>query len=233
MLGIKLSDHDVHNVPLLKTDAFGKFIPAANGFAQVGVRVGNGADGLVGTADDVIVFVSGVAGGLDINDPAAISAALAAAGLPTQLWSGGQATAPRLAEGLGSAALLHYAGHGRAGEDALSAELLLADHQTFAVSNALGSPRVPARVVLSGCETARSVATDVESLGLGQAFVVAGSSAVIAAVRPVDDQAARVLIDGLYAAGVAQGDPAAAFRAAVRGAMAQGVDVSAFRLLVP
>lgn len=80
MLGIKLSDHDVHNVPLLKTDAFGKFIPAANGFAQVGVRVGNGADGLVGTADDVIVFVSGVAGGLDINDPDAISAALAAAG---------------------------------------------------------------------------------------------------------------------------------------------------------
>ncbi|MFN8947646.1 MAG: hypothetical protein ACK5YG_08045, partial [Alphaproteobacteria bacterium] len=80
MLGIKLSDHDVHNVPLLKTDAYGKFIPAANGFAQVGVRVGNGTDGIAGTADDVIVFVSGVAGGLDINSPAAISAALAAAG---------------------------------------------------------------------------------------------------------------------------------------------------------
>ncbi|MFN9976951.1 MAG: peroxidase family protein, partial [Phycisphaerae bacterium] len=80
MLGIKLSDHDVHNVPLLKTDAYGNFIPAANGFAQVGVRVGNGTDGIAGTADDVIVFVSGVAGGLDINSPAAISAALAAAG---------------------------------------------------------------------------------------------------------------------------------------------------------
>jgi Ca2+-binding RTX toxin-like protein len=78
MLGIKLSDHDVHNVPLLKTDPYGNFIPAANGFAQVGVRVGNGADGFAGTADDVIVFVSGVAGGLDINDPVAIAAALAA-----------------------------------------------------------------------------------------------------------------------------------------------------------
>lgn len=162
-----------------------------------------------------------------------VAAALSAAGVPTQLWSGGQATAARLADGLGKASLLHYAGHGRAGLDALSAELLLADHEAFAVANALGSPRVPARVVLSGCETARSVATDVESLGLGQAFVVAGSSAVIAAVRPVDDAAARLLIDGLYAAGLAQGDPAAAFRAAVRGALAQGVDVSAFRLLVP
>jgi Ca2+-binding RTX toxin-like protein len=80
MLGVLLSDHDVHNVPLLLTDAYGRFIPGANGFAQIGVRVGNGADGIVGTADDTIVFVEGVAGGLDINDPAQVAAALAAAG---------------------------------------------------------------------------------------------------------------------------------------------------------
>jgi Ca2+-binding RTX toxin-like protein len=34
-LGINLSDFDVHNVPLLLTDQYGKFIPGANGFAQI------------------------------------------------------------------------------------------------------------------------------------------------------------------------------------------------------
>lgn len=35
MLGLILSDFDVHNVPLLATDQYGKFIPGANGFAQI------------------------------------------------------------------------------------------------------------------------------------------------------------------------------------------------------
>ncbi len=80
MLGIQLSDHDVHNVPLLLTDAYGRFIPGANGFAQVGIRTDNGTDGIANTADDVIVWVEGIPGGLDINSPAAITAALIAAG---------------------------------------------------------------------------------------------------------------------------------------------------------
>lgn len=80
LLGVLFSDHDVLNIPLVMTDAYGRFIPGANGYAQIGVRVGNGSDGLANTADDLIVFVEGVAGGLDVNSPAAISAALAAAG---------------------------------------------------------------------------------------------------------------------------------------------------------
>lgn len=35
MLGIRLDDFDVHNVPLLKTDQYGKFIPGPNGYAQM------------------------------------------------------------------------------------------------------------------------------------------------------------------------------------------------------
>ena len=35
MLGIILNDFDVHNVPLLLTDQYGKFIPGANGYAQL------------------------------------------------------------------------------------------------------------------------------------------------------------------------------------------------------
>jgi Ca2+-binding RTX toxin-like protein len=35
MLGIELSDMDVHRIPLLATDYYGNFIPGANGFAQL------------------------------------------------------------------------------------------------------------------------------------------------------------------------------------------------------
>jgi hypothetical protein len=49
MLGIILDDFDVHNVPLLLTDQYGKFIPGANGYAQVATTTG---------------FVEGTAGGL-------------------------------------------------------------------------------------------------------------------------------------------------------------------------
>ena len=52
ILGINLTDADVVNVPLLATDAYGNFIPGPNGFPQVVMK---GADGLAGTADDVLV----------------------------------------------------------------------------------------------------------------------------------------------------------------------------------
>jgi Ca2+-binding RTX toxin-like protein len=53
ILGIELTDADVGAVPLLRTDAYGNFIPGANGFAQV--VVGLGPDGIPNTADDVVV----------------------------------------------------------------------------------------------------------------------------------------------------------------------------------
>jgi len=68
MLGITLSDFDVHSVPLLVTDPYGKFIPGANGYAQVVVQVQiiNDATGtLIGTHGDPFTM-SGVSGGLDL-----------------------------------------------------------------------------------------------------------------------------------------------------------------------
>jgi len=59
LLGINLTDADVHNVPLLATDAYGNFIRGPNGMPQVVMRVGNGADGIAGTADDVTQLVEG------------------------------------------------------------------------------------------------------------------------------------------------------------------------------
>ena len=50
----------------------------------------------------------------------------------------------------------------------------------------------PARVVLSGCDAAKSEG-DAEGLGLAQAFVVAGAEEVLAPVRPVSDTLAAEL----------------------------------------
>ncbi|TAG10591.1 MAG: calcium-binding protein, partial [Rhodobacterales bacterium] len=52
-LGIQMSDIDVLNVPLLRTDPYGEFIRDDNGFAQV--VVGLGPDGIPNTADDIVV----------------------------------------------------------------------------------------------------------------------------------------------------------------------------------
>ncbi|SEE72757.1 Ca2+-binding protein, RTX toxin-related [Pseudomonas migulae] len=59
ILGIDLTDADVHNVPLLATDAYGNFIRGPSGMPQVVIRISNGADGIAGTADDVTQLVEG------------------------------------------------------------------------------------------------------------------------------------------------------------------------------
>ena len=67
MLGIKLSDFDVHSVPLLVTDPYGKFIPGDDGYAQVVVetKIINDLTGqVIGTGAPFTM--SGVAGGLDL-----------------------------------------------------------------------------------------------------------------------------------------------------------------------
>jgi hypothetical protein len=53
LLGIELSDYDAVNVPVVKVDAYGNFIPGENGFAQLVLDLG--PDGLLGTDDDVTV----------------------------------------------------------------------------------------------------------------------------------------------------------------------------------
>ena len=67
MLGILLTDSDVGKVPLLRTDAYGNFIPNAQGYAQV--VTGLGTDGIPNTADDIVI--SGTPG-----SPVALTAAV-------------------------------------------------------------------------------------------------------------------------------------------------------------
>ena len=52
VLGINLTDANFDNIPLLATDAYGNFIKGPNGFPQVVMK---GADGIAGTADDILV----------------------------------------------------------------------------------------------------------------------------------------------------------------------------------
>lgn len=59
MLGILLTDQDVGAVPLLRTDAYGNFIPNAAGFAQI--ITGVGTDGIPNTADDIVISGTSVA----------------------------------------------------------------------------------------------------------------------------------------------------------------------------
>src|SRR5690606_5801088 len=51
--GIELTDREVFNIPLLRTDLYGKFIPGENGFPQVILDIGY--DGIPNTADDITV----------------------------------------------------------------------------------------------------------------------------------------------------------------------------------
>lgn len=58
LLGIRLVDMDVHNVPLLATDRYGEFLRGPNGFAQMVVRHA-GLDGILGNADDGQALIEG------------------------------------------------------------------------------------------------------------------------------------------------------------------------------
>ena len=55
----------------------------------------------------------------------------------------------------------------------------------------------PARVVLSGCDSAKSEG-DAEGLGLAQAFVAAGSKEVLAPTRPVPDVLAAKIASRIH-----------------------------------
>jgi tetratricopeptide (TPR) repeat protein len=149
--------------------------------------------------------------------------------------AGRQATRDALLGVMGTADLLHFAGHGSFGEGVWDGELLLADEARLTIPDILASPRVPSRVVLSGCETGRTRPTPLESLGLAQAFVAAGAVAAVATVRTVDDALAAAFTEALYEARFDEVHPAQAFGAAVRTVQAADpeADVAAFRLIVP
>lgn len=155
-----------------------------------------------------------------------------------QVQSGPAATGAAVRAALERAELFHYAGHGRfAGLGGWESAMPLHEGRLL-VGDVLALRRVPAWVVLSGCETVRAAQeSPVEGLGLAQAFLAAGSHGAVAAWREVDDAHAMELMRSLYR----QGGPgsATALPEALRRAQLElrarrpDADWAAFRALTP
>jgi len=111
-----------------------------------------------------------------------------------------EASAKAVGGRLAAIDLLHYAGHGTfSGFGGWESSLLLADESELTLGDLLALGRVPAWVVLSACDTGRSSAeTPVASLGLANAFLLAGSRAVVASTRPADDRTVPAFFVELY-----------------------------------
>jgi tetratricopeptide (TPR) repeat protein len=162
----------------------------------------------------------------------------AASGWRVRVQEGTGASAQAVRAALEEASLFHYAGHGRfAGLGGWESALPLHEGQ-LTVGDVLALRRVPPWVVLSGCETARAEQdSPVESMGLAQAFLAAGSRGVVAAWRVVDDVHSMRLMGALYghtALADASELPAALRHAQLRlRAEHPSSDWAAFRALVP
>ncbi|MEQ9504166.1 MAG: CHAT domain-containing protein [Deltaproteobacteria bacterium] len=145
--------------------------------------------------------------------------------------TGQAATREAVVTALRSADYFHYAGHGRsAGTEGWESALLLAESE-LTVADVLLLGSAPRFVILSGCETAKTGAATSGGIGLAQAFLVAGSDAVIATHRSVPSASAKAYATALHQSltGTAATDIYAAHRTALD---AMGDAADAFVLLV-
>lgn len=132
----------------------------------------------------------------------AVGAAIRSWSKRWSLWQldGLDATARAVRKALPEADLFHFAGHGRfAGFSGWDSSLQLADGSRLTLADLLALRPVPSWVVLSSCDAGlSSEQARGEGVGIAQAFLLAGSRAVIAATERVEDGTARALIDELY-----------------------------------
>lgn len=137
-------------------------------------------------------------------------------GWSTEELKGGQASPRAVKARLAAAGLLHYAGHGIfSGLGGWGSSLPLAEGTQLTLGDLLAIQRVPAWVVLSGCDTGRTPdEAPVESPGLAHAFLLAGSRAVIASTRPAEDKALPAFFTELYRQWDGEQDFAAALQRA-------------------
>jgi tetratricopeptide (TPR) repeat protein len=134
------------------------------------------------------------------REAGSVDRALRDRGWTVERREGAEATRGALAEAMTRVELLHYAGHGvHAGNGGWEAALLLHEGDVLAISDILALPRVPAGVVLTGCDTATAATETVDGgMNLGRAFVLAGARWVIAADGRVEDTLAQTIGESLY-----------------------------------
>ncbi len=166
----------------------------------------------------------------------AVSARLTADGFTVTTLLGRDATVDAVLAGLeASPGILHFAGHATVGDDPWDARLELARGEALRIADLLTLPAAPALVVLAGCETGASRGAALATFGLAQAFVHAGSNAVVATTRRVDDALASAMSLALYEADPVAHGPATAFRQALTTVQREQPDADwrTFRLIVP
>ena len=146
-----------------------------------------------------------------------------------------EATRETILRRLAAVDLLHYAGHGTySGFGGWDSSLLLAQKTRLTLADLLTLNHVPAWVILSACDSGRSNETPVESLDLANAFLLAGSQAVVASTRRANDLAVPELFTELYRKLDEENDLAVALQLAQLAWRGRpGVDWSGFRLFVP
>jgi hypothetical protein len=127
-------------------------------------------------------------------------------------------SAAAFGEAIGSAAVLHFAGHGQlAGSEGWDSWLELAGDTRLTAGDILALPRVPSIVVLNACEAAanRDLARG-PGLGLAHAWILAGAETVVAPTRPVPDRDAARFAAIFGEAFVESGDIARAYHVVLR-----------------
>lgn len=133
------------------------------------------------------------------------------------------ATRAALAERAGRHRIVHLAAHGEARLDNPAfAHLRLADGQLTTV-DVFNLDLAGALVVLSGCETGRSVvAGGDELIGLSRGFLFAGATGLVQSLWRVEDRSTAELMTAFYTALRAGVAPAAALRVAQTRLLAEG-----------
>lgn len=167
------------------------------------------------------------------SEAALVAQALASPPGSLERLEGDAATGEAVRRLLPGARWLHYAGHGHfSGRGGWDSVLPLAGETDLSVPDILTLRPGPAVVVLSGCETARQdLASEVEGVGLAQAFLLAGSREVLAATRVVDDRLAADLMRRVYShATGSPGSLAEALRQAQMALLDTSGDWPAFRV---
>jgi tetratricopeptide (TPR) repeat protein len=169
--------------------------------------------------------------------PAARREGAATTATDAKILVGREATRERVLDELARARSFYFTGHAAyAGVDGWESALLLAGRERLGVADVLALPRAPGLVILSGCETGREgTQGGASGLGLADAFLAAGSRAVFASVRRVDDETTARLMRTLREQLAAHpGEPARALQGAQLALRAADptADWAAFRVFV-
>jgi tetratricopeptide (TPR) repeat protein len=163
-----------------------------------------------------------------------VEEAIRGQGWTPKLLKGKEASVGAVRDALPGASLFEFAGHGELrGFAGWESALRLADGSRLTSRDVL-TLRVPAWVVLSTCEGGRSSKeAPGEGIGLAQAFLLAGSQAVVAAVRPVLDSTAREFVADLHQYWKPGTDLVQPFRRAQQACLQRYADCASFRLFEP